>query len=170
VVKRRPRRSGNSNVEFVLVAIPLIFLLISGFEISRGMWIYHTLEHAVAAGARYVIVHGADCSAAPNSCQVTVQDVATTIEQAAVGLDPSVLNVTLQAGGGAAIPCVPLNACLSNATVWPSGAGAATTSDIVITAHFDFRSAISLVWPGSQGVSPFGPFNIGASVQEQIQY
>jgi Flp pilus assembly protein TadG len=170
VAKHRQSRSGNANVEFLLVGIPLIFLLISAFEISRGMWIYHTLEHAVATGARYVIVRGADCGAAPNTCQVRVEDVATAIQQAAVGLDPSVLNVTLQAGGGAAIPCAPLNACLSDATVWPSGAGAAATSDIVITAHFDFRTPLSMFWPGSHADSPFGPFNLGASVQEQIQY
>ena len=39
----RSRCGGQSLVEFTLVGIPLIFVLISVFEISRGMWMYHTL-------------------------------------------------------------------------------------------------------------------------------
>ena len=39
-----------------LVGIPIIFTLICVFEISRGMWIYHTLAYAVNdAAARRIV-------------------------------------------------------------------------------------------------------------------
>ena len=41
----RNRERGTTLLEFTLVGIPLIFLLISTVEISRGMWQYHTLAH-----------------------------------------------------------------------------------------------------------------------------
>src|SRR5690242_13216787 len=50
--------SGQSLVEFTFVGIPMIFVLIGTFEISRGMWMYHTLAHAVRDGVRYASVHG----------------------------------------------------------------------------------------------------------------
>jgi Flp pilus assembly protein TadG len=41
--RRKRTRRGSSILEFVLVGIPIIFVLISLFEISRGMWTYHTM-------------------------------------------------------------------------------------------------------------------------------
>jgi Flp pilus assembly protein TadG len=50
---RNPKeRGGTSLVEFTLVGIPMIFLLISTFEVARGMWEYHTLAYAVKEGTR----------------------------------------------------------------------------------------------------------------------
>ena len=57
---QRNLEKGSSMVEFALVGIPLIFILISIFEISRGMWMYETVAHAVREGARYAAVHGQD--------------------------------------------------------------------------------------------------------------
>lgn len=65
---RGGRRGGNAMIEFVLVGIPLIFVLISIFEMARGMWLYHTLAYSVKEGVRYTIVHGQNCATAPNSC------------------------------------------------------------------------------------------------------
>ena len=57
------KRRGNSMIEFTLVGIPLMFVLISIVELSRGMWIYHTLAHAVKEGTRYTAVRGQNSSA-----------------------------------------------------------------------------------------------------------
>jgi Flp pilus assembly protein TadG len=63
----RNRRRGSSTLEFTLVGIPIIFVLISTFEMARGMWNYHTIAYAVKEGTRFASVHGIDCSTAPNT-------------------------------------------------------------------------------------------------------
>ena len=74
-------------IEFTLVGIPMIFLLISIFEISRAMWNYHTLAFAIREATRYAAVHGSGCSTDPhNSCQATVAQVAQRIQDAGIGL------------------------------------------------------------------------------------
>ena len=55
---RGRRRLGNATIEFTLVEIPLLCVLISTFEMARGMWLYHTLAYAVKEGARYAAVRG----------------------------------------------------------------------------------------------------------------
>ena len=40
-------------VEMTMVGIPLIFMLLAIFEMSRGMWMYHTLSYAVKNGVRF---------------------------------------------------------------------------------------------------------------------
>ena len=71
---RRRGERGSSMVEFTLVGFPLIFILISIFEMARGMWNYHTLEEAVEVGTRYEAVRGADlqaqsaCASNEDSC------------------------------------------------------------------------------------------------------
>jgi len=75
----RSRCGGQSLVEFTLVGIPLIFVLVSVFEVSRGMWIYHTLAHAVRDGVRYASVHGYNCTNNNNTCTVTMNQVAAVI-------------------------------------------------------------------------------------------
>ena len=72
-------------IEFVLVGIPIIFILISVFELARGMWLYHTAAYALREGARYAIVRGNNCNLYPNNCAVTVAQVASRIRDSAVG-------------------------------------------------------------------------------------
>src|SRR5579864_8111966 len=83
---RTGNRGGKATIEFTLVGIPLVFVLISTVEMARGMWIYHTLAHAVREGTRFTIVQGADCKLAANKCTVKVADIAGVIQNAAVGL------------------------------------------------------------------------------------
>ena len=59
--KKRRSRAGQAMVEFTFVGIPLMFTLISIFEVSRGMWIYHTLAYSVKNGVRFASVHGINC-------------------------------------------------------------------------------------------------------------
>ena len=49
---RRKRSRGATILEFSLVGIGLIFVILSFFEVSRGMWTYQTLAYAVREGER----------------------------------------------------------------------------------------------------------------------
>src|SRR5260370_39806738 len=97
---RKQRQRGSAMIEFTLVGIPMIFVLISVFEISRGMWNYHTLAYAVKEGTRYTIVHGSDWSSdTQNSCGGPVCQVAQRIQYAGIGTDPSRLQITFTPRG-----------------------------------------------------------------------
>jgi len=162
------KRRGQSLIEFTFVGIPVMFVLISVFEISRGMWNYHTLTYAVKEGVRYAIVHGQNCDPTfgGNSCQVTQSGVATVIQNAGIGLDPQATKLTFTAAGTASAAC-SLNAC--PATVWPpsgkNGVGQTIRIDIVTP----FRSAIAMFWPGASPVS-FAVGNLGGSSSDNIQF
>ena len=97
---RSGRTRGSSMIEFLLVGIPLIFLLISTFEVARGMWSYHTLAYGVKEGTRYASVHGQTCGTSPNTCTVTVGDVVQKVLDSCSGLLSSQMNLTLVSGGG----------------------------------------------------------------------
>ena len=88
-------------VEFVLAGIPVIFVLISIFELSRGMWTYHTMAYAVREGVRYAAVHGKGC-ASPHTCQVTIGQITSVIKAAGAGLPPSTTVVTFTPASGSA--------------------------------------------------------------------
>jgi Flp pilus assembly protein TadG len=165
---RRDFRRGSAALEFTLVAIPLLFVLISIAELGRGMWMYHTLAFAVKEGARYAIVHGQNCAAASSSCAGTVQAVAQTVRSAGVGLDPSQLQVSLQSAS-AKQSCNPLNSCLTNTAQWPPYPDNAVGLPVTVSGTILFRSAISMFWPGSGTVSA-GAVNLGAASAEEIRY
>jgi hypothetical protein len=164
---------GNAVVEFTLVGIPLVFILISIFEISRGMWVYHTIAHAVKNANRFLIVKGENCIASGNSCGVTIGRIAQEIRDSGVGLDPAQLNVTLISLGDIRT-CNPIQTCLANTTPWPTlttpaAAGSGRGQNITIQANIPFRSAIALFWPGAARTR-FGVFNLGAASTEKIQF
>jgi len=94
-LSRRRRQKGNSLIEFTMVGIPLMFVIISTFEMSRAMWTYETLAYAVKEGTRYAAVHGENCAVSPNNCAVKVSDIAGVVQAAGIGLDPGLLQVTL---------------------------------------------------------------------------
>jgi Flp pilus assembly protein TadG len=179
---RNPRR-GNAVLEFTLVGIPVVFVLISIFEVSRGMWIYHTLAHAAREGTRFAIVHGQNCgtlptvcdkSVADSCCKKTVADIAAVIRDAGAGLIPEDLTVTIRNTNvfGANFDTVGpafLSTLLSDNTEWPTGTGSSPGNDIEITLTYPFRSAIALFWPGAGPVT-FGTFNLPATSQDRIQF
>jgi len=169
---RNRRRSGlgQSLVEFTLVGIPIIFVLISTFEISRGMWIYHTLAYSVKVGVRYASVHGINCAHVggnPNDCLITIGQVAQRIQFTGVGLDPAKTSLTFTPGG---VTCT-LAACAGNATIWPTNDSVvnAVGQPIRIDITTPFNSAIAMLWPGAKPVS-FASGTLGASSQDHIQY
>ncbi len=170
------KRLGQSLVEFTFVGIPIIFVLISVFEVSRGMWMYHTLAYSVKNGVRYASVHGINCvgsSFNANSCTVsmgpssTAGTVANVIRQAAVGLDPASTTLTFTDASGST-SCT-LSAC--NATVWPTSDGVsnAVGQPIRIDIRTPFNNAISMLFTGSSPIK-FANGTLGASSQDYVQY
>ena len=167
---RRSERGGTSLIEMTLVGIPMIFILISVFELSRGMWTYQSLAAAVKAGTRYTIVHGADCAIAPNACTVTVANIASQIQAAGPGLIPGSMTVTFTPASGTAIS-ESLTSALSDTTTWPPSAGNANKvgQKITISAVYPFNSAIAMFWPGAGSV-PFSPVYMSAYSGQGIQF
>jgi hypothetical protein len=173
-----------------LVGIPIIFTLISIFEISRGMWMYHTLAYSVKVGVRLASVHGQNCINKPpgvtNNCPKTISDIATAIRNAAVGLDPQNTLLTFISSTSAPVPCymgsssasnitTPLGTavgCLSlNTTAWPPDATSENQvgKQIRIDIRTRFRSAIAMIWPGAAPIS-FAEADLGARSMDIVQF
>jgi hypothetical protein len=173
--RRHKNQRGNSLVEFTLVGIPLVFVLISIFEVARGMWIYHTVAYAVTEATRYASVHGVNCtSASGNNCSKTISDLGSIIEYAGIGLTPDQLSVSFVDHTGT-ISCKPLNSCLSpnaNTTVWPrsGGGGNIPGMNITISASYPFSSAIAMFWPGAGAGVVFPTVNLPATSTERVQF
>ncbi len=178
MTKRNGRR-GNTLVEFTLVGIPVIFALISIFEMSRGMWLYHTLASSVREGVRFAIVHGNDCNIPPSNCAVRVRDIAERIRSYAIGLPPAeIRNVTISSSSRTLGPYSTLADCLSDNAYFPAAApggiedpgGGRLISHVEIRAAYRFQSAIAMFWPGAGRGMKAGTFLLPASSKEYIQY
>jgi Flp pilus assembly protein TadG len=167
-MKRKSAQRGSSMLEFTLVGIPIIFVLISTFELARGMWNYHTLAYAVKEGTRYASVHGIHCSTSPNTCTVTIAQIAQKVLDAGIGLPSNQLRLTFTYTGGTTT-CLANN-CLANNTVWPPSPGNVVGSNIQIDANLPFQSAISMFWPGAGPGTTFGTFNFPASSRDTVQF
>ena len=155
-------------LEFILVGIPIIFVLISTFELARGMWNYHTLAYAVKEGTRYASVHGVNCTASPNTCGVTIAQITQRILDAGIGLPSNQLSLRFTDAGGTT-NCLANN-CLTNNTVWPPAPGNAVGNSVQIDGNMPFQSVISMFWPGSGSGTTFGTFNFPASSRETVQF
>jgi Flp pilus assembly protein TadG len=163
--------------EFVLVGIPLLFILISIFEMSRMMWTYHTLAHAVKEGVRYAIVHGkyrsdACVPAATAPCASTVAQVATAIRDSGVGLIPNQLSVSMTSGA-TVIPTNTLQQLIATGggTMFPpADLNGEPGSDVTITANYSFSSVVIFFWPGAGPGVQFGVLTLPASSRERIEF
>ncbi len=178
-MKARKGRRGNTIIEFTLVGIPVIFALISIFEMSRGMWLYHTLASSVREGTRFAIVHGNNCNIPPSNCAVRVRDIAQRIRSYAVGLPPSeIRNVRFSTSSRTLATYATLQDCLADNTYFPAAApggvedpgGARHMSYVEVSAVYPFQSAIAMFWPGAGRGQNFGAFLLPASSREYIQY
>ena len=186
----RPHKNhlrGAATVEFTLVGIPLIFVLISIFEISRGMWVYETVAHAVREGARYAAVHGQDCAVAPNTCSINISNIAQKIQNAGVGLDAAQFSVTVSVNLGASTVSLTSsgaqtlqafltggagNQSFSNWTYVSSGSNVSAASpgnDVIVSGEMPFYSALSMFAPGSRKVT-FATTKLVATSQERILF
>jgi Flp pilus assembly protein TadG len=174
---RKRSRWGNATLEFTLVGIPLIFVLISTFEMARGMWIYHTLAYAVKEGARYTIVRGQN---SPN--QVTLGGTATGlvtpicnyIVKQGPGLIAHQLSLTFTSSVAGAVGPYTADAC-PTAAVWPPGGADVIDNQpgqtITISATYPFQSTIILFWPGTKDTrGGFPTFTFPAQASEVMQF
>ena len=176
---------GQALVEFTFVGIPVLFVLVSIFEISRGMWMYHTLEYAAKTGIRFATVHGINCvtiNGNPNACTKTIADTALVIRNAGAGLDLNTTQLQFTPGeaGAASTTCnlaaAGAGGCPALSTnPWPwYDSTFATSPDAVgqpirIDIHVPFRSALAMFWPGTKALS-FSVVNLGASSQDFVQF
>ena len=161
----RSRQRGNTVLEMAIIFLPLVLGTFSTFEVTRGMWMYHTLSAAIKSGTRYGTVHGADCLSAYLSCPATVKGVAAAIKQAGIGLDSSQLQLTLTAAGNT-YTCTSVTACATDSTQWPPNNYNATGLPLTIRGVYSFRSVISSLWPGQTTAS----FTYTAEATENIQF
>ena len=170
-ISRRIRTAGAGILEFTLVGIPLMFVLISTFEMARGMWMYHTLSAGIKAGVRYAGVHGQNCALAPNSCTVTISQIATKIQTAGPGLS-SDITLTFTDAAGTATTCA-LATCISTYTTaaWPVSTQNAPGLKIKIKGVYAWRSALALMVPGDgRSWGPTGIVNLSAVSKDSIQF
>lgn len=167
---RSKEHGGSSFLEFVLVGIPMIFVLFSTMELARGMWTYHTLAYAIREGTRYAIVHGSNCATSPNSCTVTLGRIATVIHAAGTGLDTSKLTLTFTPNTGTATTCT-LATCMTNSGTWPPAIASSPGMILSISARYQFRSAIAMFWPGTRAdTGPFPAVYFPAASTDTIQF
>jgi Flp pilus assembly protein TadG len=167
--RRNAGRKGNSALEFVLVGIPMIFVLISIFEIARGMWTYHTLAYAVREGVRYAVMHGQGC-ASPNTCQVTIGGISKVINYAGTGLDSNSVYLTFTPASGSASTDTMKNQ-MTSTTVWPPSGANSPGLAVTISAKYQFRTFLAVFWPGSgPPLNDSGSFWLPASSTEPIQF
>ncbi|MFN7998265.1 MAG: TadE/TadG family type IV pilus assembly protein [Bryobacteraceae bacterium] len=167
--KRSHPSRGNSMLEFLLVGIPILFILISTFEMGFGMWIYHGVGNAVREGTRYVIVHGSDC-ATPNSCQVTVAQIAAKIQAGAPGLDPSQFTLTLTPASGGATSGT-LSTLLTNSAIWPPSSANTPGLTVTISGTYPFQSIFTMLWTGvGRAQASTALFTLGASSSDRMVF
>ena len=151
-----------------MTGIPLIFIIISIVELSRGMWIYDTLAHSVEATTRDMAVRGFDCSSYVSGCAQTIGGYSQLFNKWAIGLDPAQVSVTFQSTNHT-VTCSPLNSCYTNSTAWPPSGDNGRNLDIWVTASMPFNPAIGMFIFGSTPVS-FGRFNLSAKSHQQILF
>jgi Flp pilus assembly protein TadG len=163
----RNRLRGSTLIEFTLVGIPMIFILLSIAEMARGLWVYHSLAVAVNSAARLASLHGAGCGT-PNSCTITIGTIATNFQQAAPGLIPGAINVSLISPAGTTT-CNPLSTCGGNSTQWPPSGGNSVGANVEVSATYVYQSGLSIFVPGSGGLL-FGQVRFTANSRQQVQF
>lgn len=170
--RRHSTQRGSAMVEFSLVGLGLVFVLISIFEMARGMWVYHTLAHVSKEATRFLIVRGSECQD-KSGCIASAQlgALATKLAQEGVGLDPNNFSIQVFRDGtqvvGSSGSYVTVQSLSGSTTVWDSIAKKGAF--VSVNVRYPFRSAIAMFWPGNKG-QVFGVFNLGASSQDTIQF
>jgi Flp pilus assembly protein TadG len=167
--RRKNGRKGSTILEFVLVGIPIIFIFICIFEMSRGMWNYHSIAFGVREGSRYAAMHGVDC-ASPHTCQVSIGTITGVIRSNAPGIDPATVTLTFTPSSGTATSGTMSSLASSTTTFPPTGANA-QGQNVKISANYAFQSILAVFWVGAgRGANYSGTFNLYTSSSEPIQF
>jgi hypothetical protein len=152
-------------IEFVMIGIPVIFLIISVVAMGQVMWNYHSVSYAIQTATRYVIVRGKNCG----SC-ATVGGIAHYIASQGIGLSDSSFNVTLTSASGTTVNCNPLKNCYSDSSAWPASPDNAPGSDVQISGQYAVKTALSMFWPEGGRSQRFGSIYLTAASKQIIQY
>jgi Flp pilus assembly protein TadG len=171
-------RRGSVFVEFALAGIPIMLLIISVMEISRGMWMYTTLSYAVTEASRYAIVHGSDCAVTPNVCTIRVSNVAQIISNSSPQLDPDQMNVTMSSvspsGGINQAISDSLTNCLYSTGTGPfptwNGSSSSSGWSVSINATYPFQSPLTMFFPGLTSRTAPITVTLQATSQEPILF
>src|SRR5579871_6634526 len=99
------RSRGSALVEFAISGVIFIFVCISIEEGARGFYTYDTLQYAAKTAGAYAAVHGATCAVSPNACTVTVSNIASVFQTAAVGVLTNQVTLTFTTASGATTNC-----------------------------------------------------------------
>ena len=166
--RRRKRQTGSTMLEFVLIGIAMIFMLICLFEISRGMWAYHTLAYAVREGTRYASVHGKGCST-PNTCGITIGNIITYMKNSGGGFDPDNTTLTFTPQTGSATSDTLTNLA-SSTTSFPPSTAYAQGNTVQISAKYKFKTVLAMLWFGGSSINDSGSFYFTVSSTEPIQF
>jgi hypothetical protein len=164
----KKRQRGIAFIEFTIVGVPIVFLTTSITEMSLESWNFHSMVYAIEVADRYACDHGRTCSKNGNTCTIRVQDVASLISHPAPGLDSSLMNVTLTTHS-TSTNCLPLNACFTNTTQFPSTTDNGVGLDIKISATCAMHNPVSMLWFGSAGTA-IGTFTVGTTTRQNIVY
>ena len=168
---RQRARRGSAMLEFVLSGIPMIFVWIGIVQMSLGMWHYQTLQYATKSAGNYVAHHGSFYIATGNSA-ARIQDAATILAHAAIGIPASSITVTWTAtpavGATTTVSCV-LSACLTNTTTWPPTAASFPGSDVTIKTDYIFYSALAMFVPGKGSVTFSAP-NLAGYTRQRMMF
>lgn len=170
--RRKASERGNALIEFTLVGIGLVFVLISTFEMARGMWIYHTLAHVSKEATRFLVVHGAECQTR-GSCaaESTLGTLSSRVQFHGVGLMPEDLEIQVFINGAQVVGSgggfVSVISLAGSSTVWNSTAKPGDPIQVVL--RYPFRSALAMLWAGSARVD-FTAATLGASSWDTIQF
>jgi Flp pilus assembly protein TadG len=170
----RKSAKGSALVEFTLAGIFLLFVWVSIAEMARGMWNYHTLQHAAKTAGAYASVHGATCSKGTNACTVSINNIATVFRNAAIGVPADRVSMTFTTESGAVTTCKLgglTNPCSSQTSVWPPSANNDNQigRTLTIRADYSFRSALAMFVPG-HGAVRFGSISLPGQTTQIIQY
>jgi hypothetical protein len=156
-------------LEFVLIGIAMIFMLICLFEISRGLWAYHTISYAVREGTRYAAMHGKDCTSSGNTCTITIGNIISYMKSAGGGIDPDNTTLTFTPQSGTATSDTMTNLASSTTSFPPSGSSAQGNT-VQISSKYKFKSVLAMLWFGSSAINDYGTFYLPASSTELIQF
>jgi Flp pilus assembly protein TadG len=128
-MRRVGNERGQTLLEYTVVILTVLTVIFGVFETARLMLTYTTLAEAARAGARYAIVHGADCTGAcvPDNGALTAQNVAgaagITLDSYTAGPNPparsvpgTLLTVTVTYTFVPVTPLVALGIRLSSTT------------------------------------------------------
>jgi len=164
-------RGGNALIEFSLLGLPIIFITISIVAMGLNMWEFHNLAYSTESTARYISMHGYNCTQNGNSCKLYIQNYAQFFESQGLALDPSLVKVVFTDGSGSTT-CNPVKNCATsspaNNVYFPASGYDSMGSDITVTATYLLKNPIALYWPPDTDRS--SDFTVGAISKQRIMF